>query len=220
MTVRLTTLACLALLLSACGGAGDGGPGARPDGAQDPLLPVPQAGRSGVTGMPDAGTPGPQPAPDVAEPAVPVDAEGNPVLPDAVAEDDAGDPLDDGGPGSDAALAVVRDYYGAINAGDFGTAYGLWADGGRASNQSPDGFAQGFAGTRGVSVELGAPSAIEGAAGSRFLQVPVTLVATQADGSERRYAGRYTLRRTVVDGATPEQQQWRISAADIAEVAP
>lgn len=218
MTLRLTTLACMVLLLSACGGGDGNGPGSRPDGAQDPLLPVPQAGRSGVTGMPDAGAPGPQPAPDVAEPAVPVDAEGNPVLPDAVAEDDAGDPLDDGGPGSDAALAVLRDYYGAINAGNFGAAYGLWADGGRASNQSPEGFAQGFAGTRGVSVELGAPVEAGSDAGSRSVQVPVTLVATQDDGSERRFAGRYTLRRGTGDSAGP--QQWRITAAELGEVAP
>lgn len=220
MTWRLTTLACFLMLLAACGRGGDDGPGSRPDGAQDPLLPVPQAGRSGVTGMPDAGTPGALPAPEAVEPAVPVDADGNPVLPDAVAQDDAGDPLDDGGPGSDAALAVVRDYYGAINAGNYGAAHALWADGGRASNQSPEGFAQGFADVRGVSVELGAPGAIQDTPGGPSVQVPVTLVATQADGSERRYAGRYTLRRGAADDAPLEQQQWRISAAQLDEIAP
>lgn len=223
MTSRLlvpTLLACA--LLAACGRDGASGAGARPDGSQDPLLPVPQASGSGVTGMPDAGTPGPQPGEDAVEPQPALDADGNPVLPDAVADADVGDPVQEAeaGPGSDAALAVVRDYYGAINAGNFGAAYGLWADGGRASNQSPEGFAQGFADTRGVSVEIGAPGDVEGAAGSRFVQVPVTLLATQADGTQRRYTGRYTLRRSVVDGATPDQQQWRISGAELSESAP
>lgn len=216
MNPRLAALALPTLLLAACGGSSDD-PGSRPDGAQDPLLPVPQAGRSGVTGMPDAGAPGPQPAVEPATPAVPADAQGNSILPGAVAGEDGPDPLADGGAGSDAALAVLRDYYGAINAGDFAAAHGLWADGGRASNQSPEAFAQGFAGMRGVSVEFGPPGVLDGDGVARMVQVPVTLVATQADGTERRQAGRYTLRRG--DGASGDGP-WRITAADVADVAP
>jgi len=42
--------------------------------------------------------------------------------------------------------------------------------------------------------------------------------AVHADGSVHHYDGSYTLRRAVVDGATAEQRQWRISDADLREV--
>jgi len=45
--------------------------------------------------------------------------------------------------------------------------------------------------------------------------VPVTLDATQRDGSTHHYAGSFTLRRAVVDGATDEQRAWRIASASL-----
>ena len=62
------------------------------------------------------------------------------------------------------------------------------------------------------------PGRIEGAAGSRYVTVPVTIQASHQDGSNHRYAGTYTLRRAVVDGASEEQRAWRIESADLREL--
>jgi len=116
------------------------------------------------------------------------------------------------------AVSVVRDYYAAIDARQFGRAYVLWSGGGDASGQTPQQFAGGFADTRQVVVETDAPGRIDAAAGSRYIEVPVAVRATHADGSVHRYVGAYTLRRAVVDGASAEQRAWRIASADLREV--
>lgn len=207
--IALLSLSCL--LVAACGGD-KAGTASRQAG--EDTLPKPDAVAGSVTGMPDPGVAGVQPVatvqvPDIIE--IPDPAAGG----EAVAIDTP--PVDEPAD-AQAAIAVVRTYYAAINAGDFGSAYAQWSDGGRASGQSPDQFASGFAATAGVSVQVGAPGRIEGAAGSRFVELPITLEARQVDGSLRRYGGRYTLRRSVVDGATPEQQSWRIASADLREL--
>lgn len=206
-------LGCLLLACALAGCGGDDKPAAGQAQGED-ALPKPAAVGVSVTGMPEPGVAGPRPdaapTPDIVElpaepPATDTGLEPAPelVLPDEDAT---------------TAVTVVRDYYAAINARDFARAYRAWGDGGRASGQSGEQFAAGFAGTQGVSVELGAPGPVEGAAGSRYVQVPVSLQARQADGSMRRYAGSYTLRMSVVDGATPEQRNWRIASADLREV--
>lgn len=227
------------MLLSACGGAGDKGARSSVNGQADEALPTPE-GRPGsaVTGMPDAPGPG-QVGPPVAGAELPgdlpVDESGNPLpLPpeaggaDAVVDDgtmppdpETGDsPIASDEPNVQDAVAVVRDYYGAINSRTYARAFALWSDGGRASGQSPQQFADGFAQTTGVSVEILAPGRIDAAAGSRYIEVPIALTATRSDGSEHKFVGAYTLRRSVVDGATAEQRAWRIASADIREVRP
>lgn len=121
-------------------------------------------------------------------------------------------------PDASNAVATLHRYYAAIDARDYARAYALWADSGRASGQSYEAFAAGFAQTAGVRVETGAPGRIEGAAGSRYVEVPVEVEAVTTNGRTQRFEGTYTLRRSVVDGATTEQQQWRIYSARIAEI--
>ena len=104
--------------------------------------------------------------------------------------------------------------------GDFARAYGLWSDGGRSSGQTPEQFAAGFADTARVEVLPGEPGDIEAAAGSRYVEIPVSVNATQRDGSVRKYIGSYVLRRAVVDGANAEQRAWRIGSAELREVRP
>jgi hypothetical protein len=218
--------------------------------ANDPLPAPVGAPGAGVTGMPDEPGPNAIRAPGEAGEAAgvaldefgnPLPAEGLPVegVPadaDAVAAD--GIPVDpaltasmpDGGavampatgdgPGPQEAVALVRAYYDAISAGAFGRAYALWSDGGRASGQSPQQFADGFAQTAGMAVEVMAPGRVDAAAGSHRIEVPVALTATRRDGSERRYVGAYVLQRAAVDGASPEQRAWRIASADLREVQP
>lgn len=232
--------ALLTAALAACGGkdSAAAGDGRNPD---DPAaLPTPEAGRGSLTGMPNARDPV-QAVADAAPPQL--DENGNPLAPvdplDPAAAPDpnapAATPPDpaavDAAPAADPAaaaaeptsedaVAVVRDYYAAISGQNYDRAYALWSDGGRASGQDPQQFAAGFAQTAGVAVELAPPGRVDAGAGQRHIEVPVSIVATQRDGSQRRYVGAYTLRRAVVDGASAEQRAWRIASADIRELKP
>lgn len=212
-TQSLAALLLCTLLIAACGDRKN--PTAAAGDEATEQLPAPAGASGGVTGMPDRPGPGPVGPPVAEAPEVPVDENGNPLLPEAP-EEGAAVPE----PTPDDAVAVIRSYYEAINSGDFDRAYALWSDGGRSSGKSPQQFATGFADTTGVSVEMQAPGNVDAAAGSRYVEVPVTIVATHRDGSQHRFAGKYVLRRAVVDGATPEQRQWRIASADLGEVAP
>ena len=115
------------------------------------------------------------------------------------------------------AVRVVEDFYASINAGDYRRAWNLWGPSG-APGQTFEQFAAGYASTESVQLEAGEPSRVEGAAGSRYVEVPVTITARQNDGSMRRFAGRYTLRRSVVDGASEAQRQWHLYRADVRPV--
>ena len=122
----------------------------------------------------------------------------------AAVADSAGDPA-----------AVVRAYYAAIGARDFERAYALWGDGGRASGKAYADFARGFAETASVVATVDVPGRVEGAAGSRYVDVPVQISARQRDGSVQRFRGSYTLRRAVVDGATAAQRTWHLYTSHI-----
>lgn len=116
---------------------------------------------------------------------------------------------------ADAAASVIRDYYAAIDAGRFREAYALWRDDGAASGQSYEEFAAGFTETADVTVDIGAPGRIEGAAGSRYVMLPVMVEAVTSAGDTQHFAGTYTLQRSVADGASAEQRAWRIRSAEI-----
>lgn len=202
------SILCACLLLAACGSDKTASTSQQ---TADESLPKPETTAGSVTGMPNPGAPSTVPAPagnlatDNEDPGIAT--EDAPVV-DANLPTPA-DP--------DAAILVLREYYAAINARDYAKAYAQWSDGGRASGQSPQQFADGYATTQGVSVVLGEPGPIEGAAGSRYVQIPATLDATQADGSLRHYTGTFTLRMTVVDGASEAQRSWHIASADLRE---
>ena len=116
--------------------------------------------------------------------------------------------------GSEAA-EVVRRYYDAINRGDYAAAYHSWAEDGGASRQTEAQFTAGFAETRSVRVLASDSILLEGAAGSQYATVPVTIEAIMHDGRKQHFVGSYTLRRSLVDGATPAQRSWRINSARI-----
>jgi len=118
----------------------------------------------------------------------------------------------------DAAAAVIREYYGAIQARDYRRAYRLWEGGGAASGQTYERFAVGFAGTARVAVALGKPGRMDAAAGSRYVEIPVTIRAVTRGGGEQVFEGSYVLRRSVVDGATEAQRRWHIYSAKIRAV--
>jgi hypothetical protein len=117
---------------------------------------------------------------------------------------DAGEPAD-----------VLRNYYAAINAGDYRRAYALWENDGASSNQTYEEFVAGFADTRSTQVDVGTPGRVEGAAGSQYVEIPVTIRAATTSGENQRHEGAYVLRRSVVDGASPEQRRWHIYRATL-----
>jgi hypothetical protein len=119
------------------------------------------------------------------------------------------------GADSTGALAVVRGYYRAIAERRFSDAYRLWASEGAASGKTIERFEAGFANTVAVDVEVGAPGPIGAAAGSRYIEVPVRIHARLRDGTRQEFTGTYTLRRSVVDGATADQRAWRIYSAAV-----
>ncbi|WP_189454889.1 hypothetical protein [Cognatilysobacter bugurensis] len=239
-------LVVLTLALAACNGdsaAPQAGPAAGNErgGA---ALPAPAgAPGTGVTGMPDEPGPNESGPPEVAsaDPALgadglPLPVEGAP--PSAPIDPATGAPLplpppqpmDPGAPppppappapeppvtvdalAAEEAIAVVREYHSAINAGALGRAYGLWADGGRASGQTPQEFADGFAAVESLAVDIAPPTRADTA----LARVPVTLTLRRRDGSERRLAGHYTLRRDPVDPSAG----WRIAGTRLRESAP
>lgn len=110
---------------------------------------------------------------------------------------------------------VIRSYYDAINRRDFRTAFMLWGDSGRASGKTLEQFEAGFADTDSSQVDVGEAGRVEGAAGSRFVEVPVTIHAWKRDGSAQEFTGSYVVRRAVVDGATDAQRRWHLYSADI-----
>jgi len=89
---------------------------------------------------------------------------------------------------------LLQNYYDLINRKELATAYTFWGNNGANSKQTFTQFAQGFATTNKVAIELGQPQA-SGAAGSTYVQVPTVIVATQNDGSQQAYCGSYILRK-------------------------
>jgi hypothetical protein len=119
------------------------------------------------------------------------------------------------GDSTDDAANVLRAYYQSINERRYGDAYRLWVSGGAASGKSLEVFRAGFAATASVDVVLGTPGPIEGAAGSRYIEFPVRIAAVTTGDGRQAFIGTYTLRRSVVDGATADQRAWRIYSAKI-----
>lgn len=217
MSSRVVALLFVALSITACGDKPDGR-ARRADGSALDALPTPERASGSITGMPASPGPGQQPIADASiAPAEDIAIEDTNA--DGVDDADADDATTmDAEPTTDDAVQSIQRYYDAIKARDYASAYALWSDGGRASGQSPEQFAAGFADTADVMVSLDTPSRVEGAMGSRYLEVPVAVEATSRDGKVRRFVGAYTLRRSTVDGATPEQRAWRIASADLREL--
>ncbi|BAY66208.1 hypothetical protein NIES22_63210 [Calothrix brevissima NIES-22] len=118
-----------------------------------------------------------------------------------------------------AAVRVIRDYYNAIARHDYKQAYSAWSENGAASKQSFAQFQQGFANTASVAVKVGEAGRLEGAAGSLYINIPVTVTAVTTKGTPQRFRGSYVLRRVHnVPGSTPEQRQWHIYSANITPV--
>jgi hypothetical protein len=117
------------------------------------------------------------------------------------------------------AVALVQEHYRKINERKFQEAYADWGDSGRASGKTFVEFLNGYVQTERVEVTPGEPGRIEGAAGSRYVTVPVRLSAHMVGGGEQDYAGTYTLRYSVIEGAKP-RWRWVLYKGEIERTAP
>lgn len=222
---RAAIVLSLTAALGACSDDADVDTG--PATASIEALPQPLPTDGAVTGMPARPGPGEVPLggePPPPPPLFPADERfGMPLLEDNPETGLGAASAAEGAPAREPTAAdaaeALRQYYAALAARDFVKAYGLWSDGGRASGLTPEAFADEYARTVRLDAQVGEPGNVEGAAGSRYVEVPVLLRATRDDGSVHTYAGRFTLRRAMVDGASAEQRAWRIASADLREAA-
>ena len=109
------------------------------------------------------------------------------------------------------AAATVRAYLGALSRRDFGEASKLWAPGADVAAGDSVAFARAHGDTTVAEFEVDAPGGIEGAAGCRYIVVPVVLRGSAPGHPPLLLHGQVTLRRSVVDGASEAAKHWRIS---------
>jgi hypothetical protein len=104
------------------------------------------------------------------------------------------------------AADVVQTYYALLESGRTAEAGRLRSDG-----RPPDLSAYGE-----HHAQVGAPGAIEGAAGSLYVEVPVVIYGRLRTGAEVHEKGRAVLRRVNdVPGSTAAQRRWHIERIEL-----
>lgn len=110
------------------------------------------------------------------------------------------------------ALAYWR---AAMEGHDWAAARSVFGNFGAQSGQSSQAFAAAWDKYRIVDVTVGGGEQ-DGAAGSSFYEVPVTITGLTKADKPYHLAGRLILRRVNdVDGATPEQLRWHIERSTL-----
>lgn len=111
---------------------------------------------------------------------------------------------------------VLQNYAALLEQGSFAEARRLWTNGGAGSELSQDGFAQAYGKIEEIHAEIGAPGAVEGAAGSAYVELPLRFYGKRKGGQAFSSAGTATLRRVnEVPGSTEEQRRWHIYRIDV-----
>lgn len=119
------------------------------------------------------------------------------------------------------AANVVQIYYALLSEHRYEDAWKLWTQGGNGSGMSAEAFAASFGPYESYNANIGAPGAIEGAAGSLFVDVPVVIYARRNSREEVHESGAVTLRRVNdVPGSTDEQRRWHIFKIDLKAAPP
>ena len=114
----------------------------------------------------------------------------------------------DAGTSPEAAVVVVTHYAALAERGAFAEAAKLWTNATAAAQ-----FATNLEDYPKVKLTAGEPEDEEGAAGSIFITVPVTLDLTLRSGSPYQMMCKATLRRVNdVPGSTAEQRRWHIES--------
>jgi len=111
-----------------------------------------------------------------------------------------------------AAAKIVEQYAALLEQGRFADAHRLSGD----NQQSDTAFAATFDQFATIQASVGKPGDTEGAAGSIYVNVPLTLSGTLKRGGRYSMSGPVTLRRVNdVPGSTAEQRRWHIHASDL-----
>lgn len=114
------------------------------------------------------------------------------------------------------AANVVQTYYALIGEAKYREAFALRIPGsGAAGSAGP--FAADFARYSEYHANIGAPGPVDAGAGQRYVTVPVQIYARLKQSRKPLYQiGTVTLHRTAdIDGASPEQRQWRIQSIEV-----
>ena len=115
------------------------------------------------------------------------------------------------------AVQLIHNYYRWINQKKYAGAFGIWEKrkvGNAVNGQSFAKFKNGFSDTAAVSVEIGEPGEIEGAAGSNYIEIPVVISAISTAGRLQKFAGTYTMRSSNV----ADDKSWYIYSAKVRKV--
>lgn len=109
------------------------------------------------------------------------------------------------------AANVVQSYFALLESGRRAEARALWGDGGADSGRGPGRFNAAFAAYSEYHGQVGAPGEMEGAAGSSYVEIPVSVYGRRTGGAAFQERGTITLRRVNdVPGSTAEQRRWHI----------
>ena len=114
-------------------------------------------------------------------------------------------------------VQLIRNYYRWINQKKYAGAFAIWEmreDGTAANGQTFEKFKSGFSDTSAVSVEIGEPGEIEGAAGSNYIEIPVIISAISTSGHLQKFEGTYTMRSSNMADDT----SWYIYSAKVKKV--
>ena len=115
------------------------------------------------------------------------------------------------------AVQLIRNYYRWINQKKYAGAFDIWEkreDGNAANGQSFEKFEKGFSDTASVSVEIGEPGEIEGAAGSNYIEIPVVISAMTKSGHAQKFVGTYMMRSSNM----ADDKSWYIYSAKVRKV--
>lgn len=118
---------------------------------------------------------------------------------------------------SEDAVQLIQNYYRWINLKKYAGAFGIWEkreDGNSVNGQSFENFKNGYSDTALVSVEIGEPGEIEGAAGSNYIEIPVVISALTKSGQIQKFAGTYTMRSP----NAADDKSWHIYSARMKKV--
>jgi hypothetical protein len=109
------------------------------------------------------------------------------------------------------AVATVRSYLAALSQRDFARAALLWDEGADPGAGDSAAFHRAHGDTTITAFGVGEPGRVDGAAGSRAIEVPVTIEGTAPERPPLRLHGRVTLRRSEAEGASEAARRWRIA---------
>ena len=205
--MRLPLPLLAVLLVSAC--QVDPAPSDNAQNAATTPTVVPSEGGNAVSN--DSAPPAPAPAPVPTAPsAPPAPAPSSPPIP----ADPNAIPASEKTPA--AAKRLLDSYFAALATKDYRSAYRMWNGNGEATGMTESAFAASFAKYRIYDGRAFGPGDSEGAAGSIYIEFPVTVTGILARGGGFHLSGSITVKRVNdVDGSTSYQRHWHIQSSDL-----